>query len=73
MGTGVHVRIGSSPVSPTKKNTKIYNKYLFFSYLLCKFAYQFFDNRLMAAWCNGSHAGLKILSAPGETLDVEPS
>lgn len=29
----------------------------------------------MAAWCNGSHAGLKNenLSAPEETLDVEPS
>ena len=28
---------------PAQKNTKICNKYLFFSYLLCKFAYQFFD------------------------------
>ena len=27
----------------------------------------------MAQWCNGSHAGLKNLSALEETLDVEPS
>ena len=57
------VRIGSRPVSPAKKNTKICNKYLFFSYLLCKFAYQFFDNIVMHIFPGvgiGRQVGLKL-------------
>lgn len=46
MGTGVQCTYRFETCLPDQKNTKIYNKYLFFSYLLCKFAYQFFDKQI---------------------------
>lgn len=75
MGTGVHVRIGSSPVSPAKKIQKYITNTCFSRIYYVNLHISSLINRLMAAWCNGSHAGLKYenLSAPGETLDVEPS